>query len=53
MNENANVNVNANEVIKSLLQKLTSAEYTNSVLEAKLSETMKENEELKKGKGDK
>lgn len=51
MNENSNVD--ANEVIKSLLQKLTSAEYTNAVLEAKLSETLKENEELKKGKGDK
>lgn len=48
-----NDNVDANEVIKSLINKLTSAEYTNAVLEAKLSETMKENEQLKKGKGDK
>jgi hypothetical protein len=50
---NENVNVDANEVIKNLINKLTSAEYTNAVLEAKLSETLKENEELKKGKGEK
>lgn len=46
-------NVDAQAVVQSLLQKLTSAEYTNAVLEAKLSETLKENEELKKGKGEK
>lgn len=46
-------NVDAQAVVQNLLQKLTSAEYTNAVLEAKLSETLKENEELKKGKGDK
>ncbi|WP_270635556.1 hypothetical protein [Limosilactobacillus mucosae] len=50
---NENVNVNANEVIKSLINKLATAQYENAVLEAKLSETLKENEELKKGKGDK
>lgn len=48
-----NNNVDANEVIKSLINKLAAAQYENAVLEAKLSETMKENEELKKGKGDK
>lgn len=47
-----NNNVDANEVIKSLINKLATAQYENAVLEAKLSETMKENEELKKGKGD-
>ena len=34
MNENANVN--ANEVIKSLINKLATAQYENAVLEAKL-----------------
>ena len=48
-----NNNVDANEVIKSLINKLASAQYENAVLEAKLSETLKENEQLKKGKGDK
>lgn len=48
-----NNNVDANEVIKSLINKLATAQYENAVLEAKLSETMKENEQLKKGNGDK
>lgn len=48
-----NNSVDANEVIKSLINKLATAQYENAVLEAKLSETMKENEQLKKGNGDK
>lgn len=48
-----NNNVNSNEVIKSLINKLATAQYENAVLEAKLSETMKENEELKKDEDDK
>nr|WP_303094197.1 hypothetical protein [Limosilactobacillus mucosae] len=48
-----NNNVDANEVIKSLINKLATAQYENAVLEAKLSEALKENEGLKKGNGDK
>lgn len=48
-----NNNVNSNEVIKSLINKLATAQYENAVLEAELLETMKENEELKKDEGDK
>lgn len=48
-----NSNVDANEVIKNLINKLATVQYENAVLEAKLSETLKENEELKKDKGEK
>lgn len=45
--------IDANKVISNLLNKLATAEYTQAVLEAQVTDLKKENENLKSAKAEK
>lgn len=50
---NNQTKIDANKVISNLLNKLTTAEYTQAVLETQVTDLQKENENLKSAKVEK
>lgn len=53
MNNQNQTNLDANEVINNLLNKLATAEYAQAVLEAQVADLKKENDDLKSAKAEK
>ncbi|WP_416038315.1 hypothetical protein ACM28P_01185 [Lactobacillus crispatus] len=53
MDNQNQTNLDANKVISNLLNKLATAEYTQAVLEAQVSDLKKENDNLKSAKAEK